>query len=305
MVCEQACVMQRQFHASTASVTLNALAIGYLRMMHLRTLAVCSWSLRPEDVNQLIERVHACGMNSVQLDVTHLADTPHAWSDLPKQFQQAGIHIVSGMLRPRGEDYSSIARIRETGGVRSDATWLENQHLASRVANTAAEMGIPLVTFHAGCIPHDRSDPLRQCMLDRLVCMVDLFGGAGVRVAFETGQESAECLLAVLHELNRTKVGVNFDPANMLLYGAGDPLHAFRMLKPWVRQVHAKDALPSGKEDVWGKETPIGKGAVPWKEFMEEVKTLPPHVAVVIEREGGERRVQEVAAARAFLQPMM
>jgi sugar phosphate isomerase/epimerase len=133
----------------------------------------------------------------------------------------------------------------------------------------------------------------------------DLFAAEGVDVAFETGQETAECLLDALRELDRPRAGVNFDPANMLLYGAGDPLQGFRLLKPWVRQVHAKDAQPSGQMDVWGRETPVGAGAVPWSAFMQEVRTLPSSVAVVIEREGGERRVQEVASAKAFLQPML
>jgi sugar phosphate isomerase/epimerase len=77
------------------------------------------------------------------------------------------------------------------------------------------------------------------------------------------------------------------------------------MLKPWVRQMHAKDATPSGQLDVWGRETPVGAGAVPWGPLMAEVATLPLRVAVVIEREGGERRIEEVASARAFLQPML
>jgi sugar phosphate isomerase/epimerase len=209
------------------------------------------------------------------------------------------------MLAPRGEDYSSIPRIRETGGLRPDATWADNLKLAMGVARAAATLGLRLVTFHAGFIPHDARDPLHGRMIERLRAVADVFAEEGVDVAFETGQESAECLVEALQALDRPTVGVNFDPANMLLYGAGDPLQGFRRLRQWVRQVHAKDAVPSGQPDVWGRETPVGAGAVPWREFMAEVRSLPPEVAVVIEREGGERRVQEVASAREFLQPML
>ena len=273
--------------------------------MAARALGVCSWSLRPSGPAQLVDRLAAAGLQAVQLDLTPLADGDAAWADTRAVLADAGVRVLSGMMRPRGEDYSSIGRIRETGGVRSDALWSENQRLAARVADVAARLGVGLVTFHGGFVPHDRLDPLRRTMVERLRVMVDLFAGAGVRVALETGQESADVLLEVLREIDRAKAGVNFDPANMLLYGAGDPLEAFRMLKPWVRQVHAKDAVASGQVEVWGRETPVGGGHVPWPAFMVEVRGLPEEVAVIIEREGGERRVQEVAAARAFLQPML
>jgi sugar phosphate isomerase/epimerase len=142
-------------------------------------------------------------------------------------------------------------------------------------------------------------------MINRLRQVIDLFANAGVKVAFETGQESAATLNGVLDELSRADVGVNFDPANMLLYGLDDPLAAFEKLLPRVRQVHAKDAIASGKTDVWGKETAVGAGQVPWQKFMWLVSTLPNEVAVVIEREGGERRVEEIVAAKNFLQPML
>ncbi len=273
--------------------------------MSQRTLAVCSWSMRPADAGQLVERVTQSGVTAVQLALVPLVDAPKMWGESVTRLRDAGIHIESGMFAPRGEDYSSIPRIRDTGGLRADAFWQENQALAGRVARVARDIGLKLVTFHAGFIPHDAGDPLRACMLDRLRVVTDLFAAEGVDVAFETGQETAECLLDALRELDRPCAGVNFDPANMLLYGAGDPLHGFRLLKPWVRQVHAKDAQPSGQMDVWGRETPVGAGAVPWSAFMQEVRTLPSSVAVVIEREGGERRVQEVASAKAFLQPML
>ena len=261
--------------------------------------------MRPSDPAQLVERLRGAGMDRVQLALVPMVDAPQVWAGAAEALRAAGIAIESGMLAPRGEDYSSIPRIRETGGLRPDATWEDNQKLAMGVARAASTLGLSLVTFHAGFIPHDRRDPWRARMIERLRTVADLFADEGVRVAFETGQESAPCLLEALEEIDRPKAGVNFDPANMLLYGAGDPLEGFRLLKPWVRQVHAKDAVASGQPDVWGRETPVGGGGVPWRAFMAEVAMLPAEVAVVIEREGGERRVEEVASARAFLQPML
>lgn len=273
--------------------------------MSKRNLAVCSWSLRPHDPAELLERLRATGMNRVQLALAPMVAQPEIWRGVIDVLRANKIVIESGMLAMASEDYASIARIRETGGVRPDAHWPANRARAAHVADIAKEYGISLVTFHAGFLPEHAGDPARATMITRLREVIDVFANAGVRVAFETGQESADTLNGVLDELERANVGVNFDPANMLLYGLDDPIAAFKKLLSRVRQVHAKDAIGSGKNDVWGRETAIGAGQVPWKEFMWLVSTLPSEVAVVIEREGGERRVEEIVAAKNFLQPML
>ena len=81
---------------------------------------------------------------------------------------------------------------------------------------------------------------------------IDSFTDAGLRIAFETGQETAATLLEALDELARPEVGVNFDPANMILYGMGDPVAAARALASKIAQVHIKDAIPAPRPGDWG-----------------------------------------------------
>ncbi len=273
--------------------------------MSKRNLAVCSWSLRPRDPVELLERLRATGLKRVQLALAPMVAQPEVWRGAIDALRTNGIVIESGMLAMASEDYSTIERIRETGGVRPDAHWPANRARAAQVADIAQAFGVSLVTFHAGFLPGHSDTDARATMINRLREVIDLFAHVGVHVAFETGQESAVTLQGVLEDLNRPDVGVNFDPANMLLYGLDEPISAFQKLLPWVRQVHAKDAIASGNTSVWGKETAVGAGQVPWKKFMELVRTLPSHVAVVIEREGGERRVEEIISAKNFLQPML
>ena len=111
----------------------------------------------------------------------------------------------------------------------------------------------------------------------------------------------ADTLAECLAELGRPSIGVNFDPANMILYGAGDPVTAIRHLAPWVRQVHVKDARPSAMPGEWGSEVPAGEGAVDWNAFFAAVRALPRPVDLVIEREAGDRREQDVRLAVALL----
>jgi sugar phosphate isomerase/epimerase len=90
---------------------------------------------------------------------------------------------------------------------------------------------------------------------------------------------------------------VNFDPANMILYGMGDPVAAVRVLAPWIRQVHIKDALPAGRAGEWGQEVQAGTGAVDWPAFIGALRDLGRPLDLVIEREAGAARSGDVRVA--------
>lgn len=274
----------------------------------MHRIGVCSWSLRPTSPENLVERLRACGLASVQLALDPIRDGRWDEAATVEAFRRAGIEIASGMMGMRGEDYSTLETIRETGGVRSDEHWSANLEAASGNAELAERMGIGLVTFHAGFLPHEPGHPLRGVMLERLRDIADEFGRRGIRVALETGQESASTLLGVLAELRAVSgiegasyVGVNFDPANMILYGMGDPVAALNALAPHVAQVHIKDAVPTRTPGTWGEEVIAGTGAVDWSAFFRIVREKLPTVSLMIEREAREDRVNDIRAAAAML----
>src|SRR5207244_8197769 len=149
---------------------------------------------------------------------------PDAWGSIGTLCALNGIEIISGMVTTIGEDYSTMESIRRTGGIVPDQTWKENWANLRTNAALARSLGIRLVTFHAGFLPHDQSDPEFKKLLDRLRQVADLFGEFGLELGLETGQETAEALSEFLETLDRPNVGVNFDPANMILYDKGDPI---------------------------------------------------------------------------------
>lgn len=265
-------------------------------------LAVCSWSLQPTDARDLVQKLQATGIRRVQLALDPLRENPAGWSGTAQVLSAAGVEIVSGMFGCVGEDYSTLATIRATGGIAPDATWAQNQkNLAATVA-LAVKLKLKLVTFHAGFLPHDEADPAFAKMLARLRFVAGLFAAENIVVGLETGQETAATLAALLKKLACPNLGVNFDPANLILYGQGDPVAAVRTLAPWLRQVHLKDALPAETPGAWGTEVPAGTGAVDWGKFFATLKELRFVGDVVIEREAGTQRVADVRAAREVFQ---
>lgn len=269
------------------------------------TLGVCSWSLRCQSPSELVDRVSALGLDAVQL---HL-DPVRTWQWRPDEtasrLKVARIAIASGMMSFKGEDYATLESIKATGGVRLDETWAENLRAAEGNAIMAYRFGIKLVTFHAGFLPHEKGDPERSKMIERLRQIIDIFAARQIDVAFETGQESAETLLEVLEELDRPTVGVNFDPANMILYAMGDPVAALRKLARHVRQIHVKDAVKTTSPGSWGSEVRVGTGGVDWKSFFSVVRGEGINCNFMIEREAGEERDADIAAARDLVRPFM
>lgn len=263
----------------------------------MRAPAVCSWSLRPQSPEELADALERCGVRSVQLALVPCVEDAPVWGNAIAQLRDRGIAVVSGMLATVGEDYSTLQSIERTGGVRPAETWARNQERARATAVLAAEHGLTLVTFHAGFLPHDRADPERAAMVARLRTIADIYAEHGISVAFETGQERAETLISALAEIAHPGVGVNFDPANMILYGMGDPVAALRLLAPHVLQVHVKDAVPTAVPGTWGREVVAGTGAVEWQAFFEAVRALPRQVDLVIEREAGPTREADIRAA--------
>lgn len=264
-------------------------------------VGVCSWSLRPSTPAELAERAAACGLAAVQLALDPIRTGQWDEQECAETLAHAGIAIRSGMMAMRGEDYSTLESIRRTGGVRLDANWQSNLAAARENAALAARLGLPLVTFHAGFIPEAADHPLRRVLIQRLRAVVDRFEAEGVRVAFETGQETAETLLDALAELNRPGAGVNFDPANMILYDMGDPVKALRKLAPCVAQIHIKDARPADRAGEWGEETPVGSGAVDWAAFFAVVDETGLDCDLMIERESGSDRVADISAAATLV----
>lgn len=273
----------------------------------MNRIAVCSWSLRPSSPESMLDLCRSCGVSAVQLWLDPIRQWQWRPDTVGSLARVHGLALVSGMFAPKDEDYSTLESIKATGGVRPDATWETNHKAAEADAIMAARFGIPLVTFHAGFIPHEPGDPARAVMTARLRQIAEAMAARNIRVALETGQEDATTLLDALQEINeglasKSRIGVNFDPANMILYGMGDPVAALKKLIPHVLQVHIKDAVPAKAPGTWGEEKVVGQGAVDWPGFFGVLRDAGYTGDFVIEREAGDDRVADVRAARDVIE---
>lgn len=263
----------------------------------MKRLGVCSWSLQPTGLADLIQRVHGCGLSQVQVALEPIASGRWDCDAVDQLLRESAVSFCSGMMETVGEDYSTIESIRRTGGIRPDEHWQENLDRANKNAVIAHQLGIKLVTFHAGFVPSTETLEY-QTVVDRVHEISDVFGLHGIQLALETGQEHPEVLLDMLDIPALSQVGVNFDPANMILYGSGDPLVALGILKDRIVQIHMKDAVESKNPKQWGTEVPAGQGEVDWDIFFATVQSLPNDINIIIEREAGDQRIADIIKAR-------
>ena len=265
-------------------------------------LAVCSWSLQPTSAEDFFTKLAATGLTRTQIALDAIRENPKGlWADFTAQCATRGVTCVSGMISTVGEDYTTLESIRKTGGVVPDATWPETWKHIQADAALAQRMGLKLVTFHAGFLPHEEADPSFAKLLSRLRQIADLFAARSMTIGLETGQEEAGTLAAFLKKLDRANVGVNFDPANMILYDKGDPVAALRTLGPWVKQCHLKDANRTKTPGTWGEEVRLGTGQVDWKGFFRALDAAGFKGDLCIEREAGNQRVADIRAAREYV----
>jgi sugar phosphate isomerase/epimerase len=266
-------------------------------------IAVCSWSLEPASADDLLKKLLATGIRRVQIALDPIRENKGgAWSDVAAKAAAQGVALVSGMMGTIGEDYTTLEAIRRTGGVVPDGTWAGNWKSFEANADLAARLGLKLVTFHAGFLPHEKADPSFAKLQDRLRRTADLFQARGIALGLETGQETADTLVAFLRQLDHKGVGVNLDPANILLYDKGDPVAAARMLGPWLKQVHLKDAVRTKVPGTWGEEVVLGTGQVDWKGFFGALSAAGFAGNLCIEREAGHQRVADIRAAREYVE---
>jgi sugar phosphate isomerase/epimerase len=256
-----------------------------------------------ERLESRLSRLREAGFSTIQL-----IGLNEEWLAEPKRSQAKQILTASGLRVSsvaaiyQGEDYSDIAAVKSTVGLLPEATRASRIQDTKRCADFANEAGSPNVSSHIGYIPEDRADPAYAAMVATLQEICDYLQRPRMNFCLETGQETASLLRQFLGDVSRENLKVNFDPANMIMYGTGDPIEALAELAPWVRGVHCKDGVWPQTEGQLGSEKPLGEGAVGMERFLAKLKEVGYEGPITIEREvPGEQQMTDFLAGKQLL----
>jgi sugar phosphate isomerase/epimerase len=239
----------------------------------------------------------ALGIHNGQLGIPgdlHLVGAAEAWKQAA-QDAQFTIHTV--VTAYNEESYADLATVQRTVGFVPQNYRSAREARTHAVIDFAQLLGAPGIATHIGFVPEDSADPEYQAVLELVRRIAD--HAAPMTFALETGQETAPALLAFLEEANRSNLGINFDPANMILYGTGEPIAALSVLAKHVLSVHAKDGTWPTAPGQLGSETPLGQGSVNIPAFLQKLRDIGYSKPVFIERESSDpqQRLLDIASA--------
>ncbi|MCH2201069.1 MAG: sugar phosphate isomerase/epimerase [Fuerstiella sp.] len=210
----------------------------------------------------------------------------------------AGITITCMFGGFEGESYADIATCVRTVGLVPPETQQARVQEFKEISDFARMLGLDAVGLHIGFVPEDVSSDSYHTLLDVTRDLLDHIGNNGQTLHLETGQESADHLLEFIKSVDRDNLFINFDPANMILYGTGEPIEALKKVGRYVRSIHCKDATwaPEDKRgEAWGQEVPLGDGDVGIKNYLQTLRDLGYDGPLTIEREIPEDRDRQKA----------
>lgn len=211
----------------------------------------------------------------------------------------SGRRDLARFIRNLGLTWTAVCA--DLGGARfADPARVEQYvQRTRRSLELAREVGVPVVTAHAGPIPEDPQGPTARQIADAVGQIGEFADRVGVVYALETGQESVATLAGLLDRLANPALGINYDPANVILRGE-DALEGVQRVAGQIRYVHAKDAVSGGGEGGGGRIVPLGQGQLDYAAFLaalEDAGYGGPHC---IETRAADR-VADAAHAVAFL----
>jgi L-ribulose-5-phosphate 3-epimerase len=251
-----------------------------------------------------ISKVHGLGLPTCQayLSEIDLAMAPRLRKALDKLSIEPTSLVVGGPGREVWDFYEGPQTIglvpRETRAAR-----LEHIKKASDFAKVC---GISAVQTHCGFIPENPNEALYKETVATMREVAEYCKKNGQDFRYETGQETPITLVRAIRDVGTDNQGVNFDLANLILYGKANPVDAIEILAPYIQGIHAKDGLwPTDPKNL-GEEVPISKGKVDFPKIIARLKELNYRGAVTIEREiSGPKQVEDVLAAKKYLESLI
>ena len=254
--------------------------------------------VRLEELKEGIAFCRECGMDTLQLrlgDAVRLSEETIAGAGmLLRNFSAAS--AIAGVS---GEQVWDLKKGPATVGLGYAA--LRKERIASmmRAAEVCNRLCIPMAMSHLGFVPENPSDCEYPVYVEALSRIGRRYGELGVRFLLETGQETPETLRRLLSDAGEQAVGVNLDPANLILYGRGDPLDAADVLQGYIVGLHVKDGLPPlAGSGALGLEVFPGEGRVPFPALFARLQSQGFRGAAIIEREiSGAQRRKDVRSA--------
>jgi len=256
------------------------------------------------DPDAAMAKVHDLGLPTCQVYVEdfQLEQVGRLRTALEKYSIEATSLVVGGPGKEVWDFYQGPLTI---GLVPPETRAARIAHI-KKASDFAKQCGIPAVQTHCGFIPENPNDQLYKEAVTAMREVAAYCKRNAQNFRYETGQETPITLVRAIQDVGVDNQGVNFDLANLILYGKANPVDALELFAPYVQGIHAKDGLWPTNPKQLGEEVPIGKGKVDFPHIIARLKELNYRGAVTIEREiSGPQQMADVRASILYLERLI
>jgi len=260
-------------------------------------------SIDEEGLGAGLDAVRSLGVPTVHLHAPGAAKRkPEQTREIKASFAEAEIAISVVFIGFPDDDYTTTKTVKETVGLVPLQRRAKRLQETLDIADFARELGVDAIGMHLGFVPPDPTDAKFAAIVEVTRTVCDHCRANDQHFHLETGQETAQELLQFIDAVGRDNLAVNFDPANMILYGSGNPLEALDLVGVHVRSVHCKDASYQRRSgQPWSEDAPLGSGDVDIEQFLRKLYALGYEGPLTIEREYAPDQVGDIKAALELL----
>ena len=267
-----------------------------------------------KEIHEAIKEASSLGLDGIQMYATRGEFAPEGFSSERRR-------ELLNFAKDNGVKFSAICGDFGHGfmNVESNKIYVER---SKRVVDLALEMETNIVTTHIGVVPADTNHERYKIMQEACASLAEYADSVGAHFAIETGPETSAVLGDFLDSLGSCGVGVNLDPANLVMVTGDDPVKAVHRLKKYIVHTHAKDGLllkrvnpeyiysvipmPEDMERIDAfKETPLGEGGVDFAAYLGALEEIGYRGFLTIEREAGENPAKDIALAADYLRKII
>ncbi len=265
------------------------------------------------DIPSAVKKAALCGAQGIQVYATRGAMSP---DELVGAKRKEFLDIV----KSNGLVISALCGDLGGGGFIHKDLNRQRVDYSKRILDLAKELETDIVTTHIGVVPSDPNHDRFKIMQEACGELAEYADSINAHFAVETGPETSAELKVFLDSLNSTGVGVNLDPANLVMVTGDDPVKAVHNLKKYIVHTHAKDGKQIFYRDpeiVYGIkkdvivtddsfiEVPLGEGSVDWPNYLKALEEIGYNGFLTIEREVGDDPERDIRAAVEFLKGQM
>lgn len=256
------------------------------------------------DPEAAVEKVHTLGLPTCQIFSDNI-DIELA-APLRKALDGHGIEVTSLVVGGPGREAWDFYEGPLTAGLTPRETRAARVEHVKKASEFAKRCGIDTVQTHCGFLPENPHDAVYKEMIPVLRELASYCRRNGQNFSYETGQETPITLVRTMKDVGEDNQGVNFDTANLIMYGKANPVDAIELLGPYILGVHAKDGFWPTDPRKLGQEAPIGQGKVDFPRVIERLKEMKYAGAVTIERETtGPEQMEDVKGAKRYLEGLI